>query len=110
MSTRLPSTIASIPRQKPSEYTIKPPNTAQVKIIGKPSHTAETEIRPRRACSGTGISSYSGTECRWLVESGVDAVVVRVVVVEVVGGDMAAPRRAQRIRFPIGSVVGILAW
>src|SRR5919206_1249841 len=108
MSTRLPSAIANSPRQKPSEYTIKPPKTAQVRIIGKPSHTAETEMRLRRACGGTAVSSYSCTKRRRLVEPDVDAVVERIVVLEVVGGDMTAPRRRPNTNaVPIGSELGI---
>jgi hypothetical protein len=32
---------------------------AEVKTIGKPSHTADTEAKPRRASPGTGSRSYS---------------------------------------------------
>src|SRR3954463_9463349 len=88
--------MASIPRRKPSEYTISPPNTAKVKIIGKPSHTAETDIRLRRACGGTATSSYSSPECRSRADS--PAEIDRDVVGDVIGTPSPCPRQ-----FPIGS-------
>ncbi|SKT96672.1 Uncharacterised protein [Mycobacteroides abscessus subsp. abscessus] len=38
---------------------MSPPKTAQVRIIGNPSHTAATDSRLRRECGGTGSFSYS---------------------------------------------------
>ncbi len=55
----MPTAIAPMPGQKPSECTTRPPKTAQVRIIGKPSHTAATDAVRRRAWGGTGSDSYS---------------------------------------------------